>query len=194
MSDRIVFDLETQYAFHEVGGRDHLAALRVSVLGLYSYATGQYRILEESAIAELEPLFSQAAVIIGFNIRQFDYPVLAPYLPLRFDQLPTLDLMEEVTRILGHRLSLDNLSSATLGEKKQGSGLDAIRYFRAGEIEKLSDYCLHDVRLTKALYEYGARHGVLYYHHRNGQRREIPVQWGQAEIAAAKSSTQPPTG
>ena len=176
--DRLVIDLETQHSFEEVGGRDRLDALKVSVLGLYSYAADQFRIYRESELDALLPLFSSASLIIGFNLRRFDYPVLAPYLPLAFDQLPTLDLMEEVTNALGHRVSLDSLADATLGAKKTGHGLDAIKYFRAGEFERLSDYCLTDVRLTRDLYEFGAQHGELYYLQKSGQRLRCPVKWG----------------
>ncbi|MBI3621193.1 MAG: ribonuclease H-like domain-containing protein [Nitrospirae bacterium] len=177
--DRLVIDLETQYSFDEVGGRDRLDALKVSVLGLYSYATDQFRIYREEDLKTLEPLFTRASQIIGFNLRRFDYPVLAPYLPLAYDRLPTLDLMEEVTNTLGHRVSLDSLAEATLGSKKSGHGLDAIRFFREGDFQRLSEYCLTDVRLTRDLYEFGAQHGELYYLQKTtGQRQRVPVAWG----------------
>jgi DEAD/DEAH box helicase domain-containing protein len=176
--DRLVIDLETQHSFEEVGGRDRLEALKVSVLGLYSYATDQFRIYRESELEALEPLLIRASLIIGFNLRRFDYPVLAPYLPLAFDRLPTLDLLEEVTNALGHRVSLDSLAEATLGAKKTGHGLDAIRFYRAGDFKQLGDYCLTDVRLTRDLYEFGAQHGELYYLQRSGQRQRCPVKWG----------------
>jgi DEAD/DEAH box helicase domain-containing protein len=176
--DRLVIDLETQHSFEEVGGRDRLEALKVSVLGLYSYAADQFRIYRESELNTLEPLLSRASLIIGFNLRRFDYPVLSSYLPLAFDQLPTLDLMEEITNALGHRVSLDSLAEATLGSKKIGHGLDAIKFFRAGEFDRLSDYCLTDVRLTRDLYEFGVQHGELYYLQRSGQRQRCPVNWG----------------
>jgi DEAD/DEAH box helicase domain-containing protein len=179
MGDRLVLDLETQFSFEDVGGRDRLAALKVSVLGLYSYASDQFRIHREPELSGLAPLLGSADLIIGFNIRRFDYPVLAPYVSLQLERLPTLDLMDEVTHALGHRLSLDHLSEATLGEKKQGHGLDAIRFFRAGEMDKLTAYCLQDVKLTRDLYEFGARHGVLYYRDA-GARRSFPVRWGTA--------------
>jgi DEAD/DEAH box helicase domain-containing protein len=175
--DRLVIDVETQHSFDEVGGRERLDALKVSVLGLYSYSTDRFQIYLESQLPELLPLLDRARLIIGFNIRRFDYPVLAPYLPVALDRLPTLDLMEEVTKTLGHRVSLDSLASATLGTGKTGDGLQAIRLFRAGEIQKLSDYCLADVRLTRDLYEYGAQHGELYYL-KAGQRQRCPVSWG----------------
>jgi hypothetical protein len=60
------------------------------------------------------------------------------------------------------------LVSATLGRKKLGSGLDALKYFKAGQMDKLKEYCLEDVRLTRDLYEYGKQHGKLLYYQQRG--------------------------
>jgi len=157
---RIVLDLETQKSFQEVEGRQP-ALLKISVVGIYQYATGQYRTFLEQDLGELEQLLRATKLLIGFNIRRFDLEVLTPYLTTPLGPLPVLDLMDEVTRLLGHRVSLDSLAGATLGQKKSGSGLDALRFFKAGQWEELKAYCLKDVELTKALYEYGLTHGEL---------------------------------
>ena len=176
MADTIVFDLETQKSFDEVGGRANLHLLRVSVSGIYSYEQDQFRIFTEWETPALGSLLQQAGLIVGFNVKRFDYPVIEPYLKRSLAHLPTLDILEEVERRLGHRLSLDHLVQATLGESKTGKGLDAIRYFRDGEMEKLSSYCLSDVRLTRDLYEYGKRQGHIRYK-RNQDYYDLPVKW-----------------
>jgi len=43
--------------------------------------------------------------------------------------------MEEIVRVTGHRVSLNSVAQATLGEGKSGSGLEAIRFFREGKRE-----------------------------------------------------------
>lgn len=176
--DQIVLDLETQKSFDEVGGRN-FADLGVTVVGTFSYETGEYRAYMEDEIGELEKLISEATRIIGFNIKRFDFPVLQPYTKrLKLSELPYLDLMEELEKILGHRLSLQSLATATLNEGKSGSGLDAIRYFRDGEIEKLKKYCLDDVRLTKELYEYGKKFGsVSYLSKDRSNKLAVKVSW-----------------
>ena len=176
MSDTIVLDLETQKTFDEVGGRANLRHLRVSVAGIYSYHQDQFRTFTEWETPELGSLLHQAEKIIGFNIKRFDFPVLEPYLKRKLNHLPSLDILEEVERKLGHRLSLDHLVQATLGEGKTGSGLDAVRHFRNGEMEKLKSYCLADVRLTKNLYEYGKTHKHIRYR-RQQDTINIPVSW-----------------
>jgi DEAD/DEAH box helicase domain-containing protein len=176
VADTIVLDLETQKTFDEVGGRTHLHLLRVSVTGTYSYDQDQFKIFTEWETPALGDLLSKAGLIVGFNIRRFDFPVLEPYLKRSLKHLPALDILEVVEKHLGHRLSLDHLAQATLGESKTGSGLDAIHYFRNGEIEKLKSYCLSDVRLTRDLYDYGKRHGFLRYQ-RNQACYSLPVKW-----------------
>ena len=188
MGDTIVLDLETQKSFDEVGGRDHLHLLRVSVVGIYSYDQDLFRTFTEWETPSLRGILEDAGLIVGFNIKRFDYPVLEPYLKRDLRKLPTLDIMEEVERHLGHRLSLDTLVKATLGEGKTGHGLDAIRYFREGDMEKLKSYCLADVRLTRDLYEYGKRHGQMKYQ-KNSNYYSIPVNW--AKPAGLKSVPSP---
>ena len=177
MADKLVLDLETQKSFDEVDGRN-TALLKISVVGVYRYATDEYLTFTEAELASLEALLKGAELVIGFNIRRFDMEVLAPYLTTSVDRFPLLDLMEEVTKHLGHRVSLESLAQATLGEGKSGKGLEALRYFREGRWEELKKYCLDDVRLTKALYEYGKAHGELLCRSKLGDRQLIiPVSW-----------------
>lgn len=178
MGDVIVLDLETQKTFDEVGGRENLHLLRVSLVGIYSYDQDLFRTFTEWETPSLRGILEDAALVVGFNIKRFDYPVLEPYLKRSLKNVPTLDIMEDVERFLGHRLSLDTLVKATLGEGKTGHGLDAIRFFRDGDLEKLKSYCLADVRLTRDLFEYGKRHGLLRYQ-KNGDYYSIPVNWGK---------------
>ena len=190
MGDTIVLDLETQKSFDEVGGRHNLHLLRVSVAGIYSYDQDLFRTFPEWETPALRGILEEANLTVGFNLKRFDYPVLEPYLKRNLKILPTLDIMEDVERYLGHRLSLDTLVKATLGEGKTGHGLDAIRYFRQGEIEKLKSYCLADVRLTRDLYEYGKRHGRMMYQ-KGKDYLNIPVNWGTP--AQRSNEKTPPT-
>ena len=179
MGDTLVLDLETQKSFDEVGGRENFHLLRVSVVGLYSFETQAFTTFTEWETPSLLPILESAELIIGFNIKRFDYAVLEPYFKRPLSHLRTLDILEEVTKVLGHRLSLDGLVSATLGRKKLGSGLDALKYFKAGQMDKLKEYCLEDVRLTRDLYEYGKQHGkLLYYQQRGLQIASFAIGWG----------------
>ena len=125
----IVLDLETQKGFNEVD-RKKLHLLKISVVCVYDSKTDAYSAFEEKELLKLEEVLKQADLVIGFNIRDFDMEVLAPYLITPVKSLPLLDLMVEIEKVRGHRVSLQSVAQATLGVSKSGSGLDAIRLYR----------------------------------------------------------------
>lgn len=177
MADKLVLDLETQRDFNEVEGR-RLELLGISVAGVYSYTEDRYDAYVEADLGKLAPRLQEAEVIIGFNIRRFDMPVFQPYLAFSVATLPVLDIMDDVVKNLGHRVSLDSLAQATLGAGKSGSGLDALRWYREGRIDLIAKYCLDDVKLTKELYDYGRQHGRIFTTSRfSGEKLQIPVFW-----------------
>jgi DEAD/DEAH box helicase domain-containing protein len=177
MGDILVLDLETQKSFDEVNGRN-FRDLLVSVAGIYSYQRDVFECFEEKEVDRLLPMMESADLVVGFNTKRFDYLVLEPYFRKSLEHIRSLDILEEVQKILGHRLSLDTIAKATLNQSKIGEGLDAIRYFRNGELEKLKKYCLEDVRLTRDLYEFGKKNGKLYYTDRSGKGiLSFSVKW-----------------
>lgn len=177
MAQPIVVDVETQNTFRDVGGYEP-AKLKISVAGMYDYGTDKYYTFEEPELPKLFPFLENASTIIGFNIVDFDLPVINPYYVGQLSKFPTLDLLKFVEKSLGFRIALDDLVKETLGAAKTGHGLLAIDYFRSGQMQKLKDYCLSDVRLTKELYEYGKQNGKVYYKGPRG-RQEIRVSWGE---------------
>ncbi len=161
--NKLVFDVETQKSFDEVGGfgKNHL--LKISVVSVYSYPLDKYFCFEEDEVYKLGEMFQEADQIIGYNIKSFDFEVLKPYFNFDVHSLPYLDIMEDVAKILGHRLKLDNLAQTTLGIGKNGDGLEALRLFKQGRIEELKKYCTNDVKITKDLYDYVLAYGKLLY-------------------------------
>ena len=192
----LVFDLETQRSFKDVG-KQNLHKLRISVIGLYDYLTGAYEIYEEKDLLKLDKRIREADLLIGFNIRRFDLPVLAPYLFGPIENLPVLDLLEAVEKVRGHRASLDSIAQPTLKVRKSGNGMDALTLFQEGRLDELKRYCLDDVRITKAVYEYGCQNGKIFFTSTwDYKTYEIPVNWKKTtealmQPAAAKSSTFP---
>lgn len=178
----IVFDLETKKTFEEVGSyQSGHEKLGVSFCGVYSYTQDKYVGFWEQDLGMLEKiLITEKPTLIGFNSKSFDVPVLQPYMKhMQLNTLPHLDILEEVVKALKFRLKLDSIATATLGEGKSGHGLDAIRWFREGALDKLSKYCIDDVRVTKDVFEYGAAQGRIWYQ-QGGQLQPIPVHWGKA--------------
>jgi hypothetical protein len=75
----------------------------------------------------------------------------------------SLDILKEMQKSAGRRMKLDQIAEGTLGINKSGHGLDAIKWWRSGEIEKVKKYCLDDVRITKDVYEYALKNGKLIF-------------------------------
>ncbi len=160
---KIVLDLETQKEFAEVGGRGKNHLLKVSVCCIYDYSTGKYSSYEEAELPKLAPILQTADQIIGYNIKDFDFQVIQPYLNFDISQVPYLDLLEEIEKTLGHRIKLEDVAQATLGTGKSGSGKEALLYFKNGRMDLLKKYCLDDVRITKQVYEYGLKNQKLLF-------------------------------
>jgi len=175
--DKIVLDLETKKTFDEVGGHQNKHLLGVSLVGIYSYNRDQYRGFREEEFPELLEILKNAGLVIGFNSKPFDFPVLQPYFKdFDLSSIPHLDILEEIVYALGHRLKLESVAQTTLGYGKSGSGLDAIMYYRNNDWESLTKYCLDDVKVTKEVYDYGKEHGNIWYTNA-GQKEKIIARW-----------------
>lgn len=174
----VVFDLETQKSFDDVGGQQNRHKLGVSVGVVYDSKTDSTTAYREEQMDDLVDHLHTAELVVGFNSFGFDYPVLQPYTIMTLDQLPGLDIMLELTNILGHRVSLDSVAQGTLNAEKSAEGLQAIRWYRQGEWDKLIAYCEKDVLITKDIYLFGKQHGhVMFYDRFQRRVRKVDVNW-----------------
>lgn len=171
-----VFDLETQRSADEVGGWHRAHAMKVSCGVVYDAGDDTYTVYEEDRVPQLIDHLKHLDLVIGFNIKRFDYQVLKGYSDFDFKTLNTLDLLELVHEQLGFRLSLDHLAGQTLNAQKSGSGLDALRWWKQGRMDKIIDYCRKDVKLTRDLYLHARDHGYVIYRNREGERFRLRVQ------------------
>jgi DEAD/DEAH box helicase domain-containing protein len=158
----ITFDLETKNIFQDVGSSDP-AALDVSVVGVHDSATNECVGFLEKDFPKMWPLFETADAIVTFNGDHFDIPILNKYYHGDLSKIKSIDLMLAVQKVLGRRIKLDTLAEATLGKKKSGNGLEAVTWWRNGEVEKVIKYCLDDVRVTRELFEYIRDHKSVKY-------------------------------
>jgi len=170
-------DLETCYSADEVGGWHQCHQMKVSLAVLAETCPERLTVYREADLERLCRRLRELDLIVGFNIKRFDYRVLQPYAPTSLTGLPTLDILEELAGILGFRLSLAHLSEKTLGIRKTGDGLLALELYRTGRWEELEAYCRQDVLLTRRLFEFGAEQGYLIYQHRQGPLVRVPVTW-----------------
>jgi DEAD/DEAH box helicase domain-containing protein len=178
MKNIVYFDLETQKSFDEVGGRGNIRDLKMSLGVTYSTARGDYRVYPEKRVEELIEELRRADLVVGFNHVGFDYTVLQGYNDFfAADMVHSLDMMLELEKALGHRVSLDAGASATLGLEKTSEGLQAVRWWREGKMLEIAEYCCFDVKITKLVHEHGLAHGRLFFNNRQGRRITVPVEW-----------------
>jgi DEAD/DEAH box helicase domain-containing protein len=173
----VYFDLETQKSADEVGGWNNVRDMRMSVGVTYSTARGEYKIYTEPQVEDLIRELMRADLVVGFNNLRFDYEVLHGYTALDLTQIPTLDMLIDVQKVVNHRLSLDAIATTTLGVEKTAEGLQAITWFRQGKLAEIAEYCCYDVKITKLVHEYGRDNKILFYKNRFGSMLSAQVSW-----------------
>ena len=190
---KIVFDIETSNTFHDAGSNNP-ADLDLSLIGVYDSETDTYTSYLQDELSQLWPLIEQTDMLIGYNSDHFDIPLLNKYYPGDLTKIKSLDIMREIKNSLGRRPKLDHIAEATLGSQKSGDGLQAITWWRNGEIEKVREYCLMDVKITKDVYDYAREHNKLFATGFAGEKLEIPLDtstWEEKDDDTAITHTLP---
>jgi len=182
---KIILDIETKNTFRDVGGSDP-RLLDISLLVAYDSHTDTYYSYLEDELSPLWKLLEAADMIVGYNSDHFDIPLLDKYYPGDLRKIKSLDLLKEVERAAGKKIRLDAIAEGTLGKKKSGSGLEAIDWWKTGEIEKIRRYCEDDVRITKEIYDYARSKKSLKYTDLHGTQTITldPSGWEEKERAS----------
>ncbi len=173
----IFFDLETQKLADDVGGWKYIAKMGLSIAVTFSNTAG-FRSYTEDRVGELIRSLKTANLVVGFNHIKFDYEVLTAYTGENLRNRKNLDILLEIQKRIGHRLSLNHLAQFTLGRKKSGNGAQAPDWFRQRRFDLLEKYCRDDVAITRDLYEFGLENGYLLYQGKDGRTLRVPVSWG----------------
>jgi DEAD/DEAH box helicase domain-containing protein len=184
----LTFDIETTGDFSN--GQFDISKQELTIACVHDSETGEYSSYLKEELPKLWPLFERADVIVGYNSDHFDIPILNRYYAGDLTKLKSVDLLKEIKNVLGRRLKLDNLAEATLGKKKSGSGLEAVRWFQDGEIDKVRQYCIDDVKITRALYDFAKEKGFLKYTDYDGPRdvKLDTSDWEKPSLAAGSMS------
>jgi len=173
----LVFDLETQRSADDVGGWGFASKMGLALAVVYDVAAGAYRTYYETDVDRLLLDLAFADRVIGFNIDRFDLQVLSGYTDRDLGRIRTLDLLGEIHRSVGFRVSLNHLSEVNLGESKAGDGLQSLKWWKEGRIDLIEHYCRKDVEVTKRLWEMGRAQGYLLHRDKAGRTLRIPAVW-----------------
>ena len=156
------FDIES-VSDSVVRGHIDVNEQELTVVAIHDSETGTYASYFRKDLSKLWPILERTDMLIGFNSDTFDIPLLNRYYPGDLSHIRSLDLLAEIQKVLGRRIRLQSLAEATLGRGKSGDGLLAGTWWKEGKKEKVAEYCIEDVRLTRELYDYALAHGVLKY-------------------------------
>lgn len=184
---KIVFDIETRNIFSEVGSSDP-AALDIAIVGIHDSETDTYSTYAQEELNNLWPILERADMLIGFYSEHFDLPLLNKYYSGDLSKIKHLDILKEIRKSYGRGMKLDQLAEGTLGKKKSGHGLEAVKWWREGKIDEVRKYCTEDVRITKELYNYAMSNQKLLF--KEGRDlKEIPLDTSDWETPSESKMT-----
>jgi len=178
----LYFDLETQKSADDVGGWGNIHEMKLAVGVVWDSCEQEHFSYLEGAASQLVKKLRAADLVVGFNVKKFDYGVLQPYADFDLDEITTFDMLIDVNKKLGHRLSLNHLAENTLNAEKSADGLVSLQWYKEGKIDKIIEYCKQDVEITRDLFLYGESHGYVKYSTRSGVAKVLKVEWKRASL------------
>ncbi len=178
----VFFDLETQRSAAEVGGWHNAHLMRLALAVTWDSREQRFRCFAEGEVAELVRQLGEADLVVGFNVRRFDYHVLRGYVDRELEELRTFDLLDAVHARLGFRLSLAHLGEETLGASKSADGLQSLEWWKQGRVDEIERYCRKDVELLRDLFGHARERGHLLFRTRSGERVRLPMPLDVEEL------------
>jgi hypothetical protein len=204
MIDHIVVGVEIQKTIEETpGGWDATDLLGVAVACVWEYSTARMRVYGPEDVEALRNRLLRADRISGFNIFNLDFPVIwginredwnnnNPSVMPRGDGYFRGKLFVKCDDILRRiwqakkldpdkfrpathgGVGLDAIAATTIQARRIGHGGDAPKWFQAGLIQKVVNYCADDVAIERDLTDFVDRYGYVVLP--DGKRLLIP-QW-----------------
>lgn len=185
--DHVVVDIEIQKTIEETpGGWDATDKLGVAVACVWEYRTQRMRVYGPDDVSALRERLLQADRISGYNIFNFDFPVIwgiskADWNPGNLDLNTTgvkgalrpkcNDLLRRIWVAQGFDpdkwqagmggAKLDDIAGATIGARKIGKGADAPKWYQQGLVQKVANYCADDVAIERDLTDFVDRYGYV---------------------------------
>jgi DEAD/DEAH box helicase domain-containing protein len=187
--DHVVVDVEIQKTIEETpGGWESTHLLGVAVACVWECTTQRMRVYGPEDVEALQKRLLAADRISGYNIWNFDVPViwavpkpkwLQPAEPCGgfiFDlkerlRSKTNDVLRHIWQAQGFNpdvyqsgmggTKLDDIAFATIGARKIGNGADAPKWYQAGQIQRVVNYCADDVAIERDLAEFVDRYGYV---------------------------------
>lgn len=198
----IVYDIETKTVADDHPGRwNDIPKFGMSLAVTWDNVTHTFRTFTDAG--RLYENLLRFDRVVSFNGLRFDNPIVAHDAEKDVGPLDdrTFDVLVDLTRILGHRVKMDQVAEGTLNRTKVAVGTQAVEWWKAAEelrkvtvddnssalsralkmgtkclMKRLEYYCRMDVEILHDIYLHGCQHGkVLYSSY--GQSRTVSVDW-----------------
>ena len=111
------------------------------------------------------PIFEKADVLIGYNsTTPLDIPILNKYYPGRFvsHKIHRPDDRGAKGTWSAFTSSITRGSNARPRQRRRWTQ-SYLRWWAQGLVDKVREYCIEDVRITRELFDYALKHRVLKY-------------------------------
>ncbi|MFO8058443.1 MAG: DEAD/DEAH box helicase [bacterium] len=181
----LVLDIETRRGAAEVGGWHNVHLMGVALVAVWDSRDGETSVFMEDQVDELLDLMQDADLVVGFNLKGFDYKVLSAYDSGVLNSVPTFDILYDVHARLGYRLSLAHLAECNLGEAKSADGLQSLEWVKQGRMDLVADYCKKDVEITRDLLFHGLEKGWFRFKDKQGKLMEMALDWELEKLVEA---------
>ncbi len=181
--DHVVVDVEIAHTIEETpGGWNATDKLGVAVACLWDYQTQRMRVYGPNDVLALQDRLLRADRISGYNILNFDFPVIwgvdkkkwmgteVYYLKENL-AAKTNDILRRIWTALAidpdrgpggiRGTKLDEIAGATIGVNKIGDGASAPVWYKEGAIQKVVNYCADDVAIERDLADFVDRYGYV---------------------------------
>ena len=153
----------TQRCSDEVpGGWDNIKAFGIGLVMAYHTATRAYNHYYASELCNLIDELRVADLVVGYNLRRFDYTLLESATSADLSDVQTFDMLPLISEILSHRVSLENLARATLQRHRDDARV-AVEYWHRGQFDKVLAFARTNVDLIRAIFAHGCKEKHLLY-------------------------------
>jgi DEAD/DEAH box helicase domain-containing protein len=187
IQDVMVIDCEIQESVTHNSQWERTDLMKVSVICMYEYKCDRYRVYGPKDLDHVRNKLLMSGLVVGHNINRFDLPVIFGITQSRKNELShikTFDTLEVIWESLGLDItnndftnmhkgwSLDSCCKGSLNISKSGSGAFAPQWYQEGNIWRVIDYCQHDVKMVKELFEFIVQKGFV----RNSKNCVVPIK------------------
>ena len=194
----MAIDLETKNMSYEIGGFGNTHMFQVSTVTTWdgsngvayvdepveSFAKGGHVVKSLRDLKyDLDDFQKAGGLLLGHNIAAFDLPILRDSMDIYcirkyLENKQYIDTSKVLLKEHGERYRLQNLVECSLDSSKILDSADAPALWKAGEYDRVVEYCLKDSQLVYDLWKYGQDNGIVKaFSLEHGEHKDLEVMW-----------------